>query len=66
MRRARPAKVSGSVRRPLDTYVYWPERHWQTGEPGFMVVSPSGGRLFWHASEASAVAEVKRLRREAP
>ena len=66
MKRRRPAEVTDLGRKPLGTYAYWPERYWQTGEAGFVVIAPSGERLTWHASEASAVTEVELLRREGP
>jgi hypothetical protein len=58
--RTRLGKVVGSVRQPLDGWTYWPERHWRTDEPGFIVAAPSGARFTWHADERDALAEVAR------
>ena len=44
-------------------WCYWPEKNWTTGEPGFVVVAPSGARTKWYASEEEATQEVCREQR---
>jgi hypothetical protein len=55
----------GSYKPPLDDYTYWAENNWDTSEPGFMVVAPSGARLSWHRTEDEARMQVKRKQRAA-
>jgi len=50
-----PTRVTGSG--------YRVERDWSSGEARFIVVGPSGGRLYWFSDQASADAEVRSLRR---
>jgi hypothetical protein len=61
-RRTRSGKIVGSYKPPLDDYAYWSENNWDTDEPGFMVVAPSGARLKWVKTEDEARMEVKRRR----
>jgi hypothetical protein len=53
-RRTRLDKVVGSYKRPLPSWTYWSENDWTTGEPGYVVVAPSGARIEWVASEGEA------------
>lgn len=64
-RRTRSGKVVGSYRQPLPDFTYWAEANWDTSEPGFMVVAPSGARLSWHRNEDEARMQVKREQRAA-
>jgi hypothetical protein len=64
-RRTRSGKIVGSYKPPLDDYTYWRENNWDTDEPGFMVVAPSGARLKWVKTEDEARMEVKRRQRDA-
>lgn len=61
--KTRLGKEVGSYKRPLEGYVYWPEKNWTTGESGYMVVAPSGARMTWVATEHEACAEVARRNR---
>ena len=63
-RRTRSGNIVGSYKAPLDDYAYWSERSWDTNEPGFVVVAPSGARLKWVKTEDEARMEVKRRQRE--
>jgi len=53
----RPSNLSGSA--------YRVERDWSAGEARFIVVGPSGVRLYWFSDQASADAEVRSLQRAA-
>ena len=64
-RRTRSGKVVGSYRPPLPYFTYWAEANWDTSEPGFMVVAPSGARMKWVKTEDEARMEVKRRQRSA-
>jgi hypothetical protein len=39
------------------------ERDWSAGEARFIVVGPSGVRLYWFSDQSSADAEVRSLQR---
>jgi hypothetical protein len=64
-RRSPSGKLVGSYKPPLEDYTYWADDSRDTGEPGFMVVAPSGARLSWHKTEDEARMQVKRKQREA-
>jgi hypothetical protein len=63
-KRTMRGKVVGSYRPPLESWTYWAERDWTTGEPGFVVVAPSGARMEWVRTEADAkwAAEIHNLK----
>src|SRR5215831_9314378 len=56
-------KVSATL---ADGFAYRVERRWGTAEERFVVVAPSGARLFFFADLASGEAEVQSLRRARP
>ena len=62
--RTRLGKRVGSYTPPLRAFTYWAEENWQTHEPGFVVVAPSGARMTWHRLERDAQAEAARSNRE--
>ena len=58
--RTRLGKVVGSIKTDPAGWTYWAERKWDTGEPGYVTVAPSGARWTWYATEEEARARVNR------
>jgi hypothetical protein len=54
-RRTARGHVVGSYQQPLEAWTYWPERHHDTREEGFITVAPSGARMIWFADELDAM-----------